>query len=793
MPLKAKTLGEALHEDLTLHSTLCRREVGAFQKALLSSEDVVVACTQERRLFLALAGQTEGAPLIAERPIKFVNIRETGGWSKDASQAMPKIAALLALAHLPDPEPVPTVTFKSAGRLLIIGALDAAERIAGMLDDVLDVTVFALGTGGRSGSVGGQERRYPVIAGQIDALSGWLGAFDVTWSRNNPIDLDLCTRCNACLAVCPEGAIGQDYQIDSELCKSHRGCVQVCLVAGAIDFGRAAQSQSEKFDLVLDLRAASALARAPAGSTFTQHAPPQGYFWLPAEGASQQLGQTKVNPPPFSAGGSAGAMSSGVVAGLSEMQTLLKLRELVGEFEKPKFFVYKQKLCAHSRNKQTGCTACIDVCSASAISSESARQQIKVNPNLCVGCGACTTVCPSGALTYAYPRASEQGVKLKTLLATYARAGGKNAALLLHSEEAGTRLINDLGRAAQLGSRPGGVGHRGAAANGLRGVPARVLPVALWHTASIGLDVWLTAVAYGASQVWVLMTAEEAPQYQTAVRAQMDVAQAILSGLGYQGTHFAIVQAQDANPGNPGNPGNPTNRSVSGHLQSLAALGTLDSALQAPPAQGVARAATFAVQADKRATLELALDHLIEQAALHPDEIALDTTALHCAPSSTQSFALPPTPGPASKPASPFGSLQINKDACTLCLSCVSACPASALQDNTLMPQLKFIEKNCVQCGLCATICPEDAITLQPRLLLTAQRKEARVLNEAQPYACVRCSKPFGTLKAIEAMLGKLAGHSMFQGEALERLKMCGDCRVIDIYSSPNEARITDL
>ena len=736
MPLKAKLLGEALHEDLTLHSTLCRREAGAFQKALLSGDDVVVACTQEKRLFLELAGQTEGAPAVSERPIKFVNIRETGGWSKDASLAMPKIAALLAMAQLPDPEPVPTVTFKSAGRLLIIGALDAAERMAGMLDDALDVTIFSLGAGGLAGSAGGQERRYPVLGGQIESLTGWLGAFDVTWSRNNPIDLDLCTRCNACLAVCPEGAIGQDYQIDSALCMSHKGCVQVCLVAGAIDFGRAAQSQGEKFDLILDLRAVSVLAAAPADAAFTQHAPPQGYFALPAGAAS-------------------------VPGGLGEMQTLLKLRELVGEFEKPKFFVYKQKLCAHSRNKQTGCTACIDVCSATAISSESARQQIKVNPNLCVGCGACTTVCPSGALTYAYPRASEQGVKLKALLATHARAGGKNAALLLHSQEAGTRLINDLGRAAQLGSR--------ARKESLHGVPARVLPVALWHTASIGLDVWLTAVAYGASQVWVLMTGEEAPQYRTAVRAQMDVAQAILSGLGYQGTHFAIIETGDLR-----------DVSLSKDRSDIAAL---DKALQASPAQGVGRAASFAVQADKRATLELTLDHLIEQATLHPEEISLGAIA----------SGLPVASLAAPQSASPFGSLQINKDACTLCLSCVSACPASALQDNTLMPQLKFIEKNCVQCGLCATICPEDAITLQPRLLLTPQRKEARVLNEAQPYACVRCSKPFGTLKAIEAMLGKLAGHSMFQGEALERLKMCGDCRVIDIYSATNEAKITDL
>jgi hypothetical protein len=77
--------------------------------------------------------------------------------------------------------------------------------------------------------------------------------------------------------------------------------------------------------------------------------------------------------------------------------------------------------------------------------------------------------------------------------------------------------------------------------------------------------------------------------------------------------------------------------------------------------------------------------------------------------------------------------------------------------------------------------------------LLAPERKQPRVLNEAQPYGCIRCGKPFGTLKGIEAMIGKLAGHAMFQGAALDRLKMCGDCRVIDIYSSPTEARITDL
>jgi ferredoxin len=157
-----------------------------------------------------------------------------------------------------------------------------------------------------------------------------------------------------------------------------------------------------------------------------------------------------------------------------------------------------------------------------------------------------------------------------------------------------------------------------------------------------------------------------------------------------------------------------------------------------------------------------------------------------------------PLPDAIALPAAgaPLGTLLVDADKCTMCLSCVGACPEAALADNPEAPQLRFIEKNCVQCGLCATTCPEDAITLQPRLWLAdggKARKQMRVLNEAQPWLCVRCAKPFGTHKAIESMLVKLAGHSMFQGAAAERLKMCADCRVIDIHTNPNETRITDL
>ena len=700
------------------YTLLCRREAGAFQRAAKSGDDLVVACTQESRLFLELNDETVGAPKLEERPIRFVNVRETGGWSKDAKAATPKLAALIAAAQLPPPEPVATVSYKSAGHCLVIGDASAAERAAALLADGAEGLQVSLLIDGAGGALA-QRHEIAVYSGRLTRLAGRLGAFEAEWSSANPIDLDLCTRCNACIAVCPEGAIDFSYQIDLARCKSHRACVAACDAAGAIDFERAPQPGADRFDLVLDLR---------PNAAFTQHAPPQGYFHVRG-GDERKL-----------------------------FDAVLRLRGLIGEFEKPRFFHYKPKICAHSRNEQIGCTACIDVCSARAIRSDAtlkgkAGQRVRgatpatpvagglgggivVDPHLCVGCGACTTVCPSGALAYAAPNTVDQGRKLRTMLAAYRAAGGRDAALLLHSEGAGTRLIEDLGRAARVDA-------------GVHGVPARVLPVALWHTASVGIDLWLAAVALGANQVWVLLTDEEAPQYRQALADQMAVAQAILGGLGYAGTHFALIEARDARD-----------------------LASLDTALRAAPAQGVSRPASLSPQADKRATLDLALDHLVAAApAAVPEAIALPA-------------------------ASPLGTLAIDTGKCTLCLACVGACPEAALADNPDKPQLRFIEKNCVQCGLCVKTCPEDALALAPRLWLAdagKARKQLRVLNEAEPFLCISCGKAFGTLAAVEAMIGKIGMHPAFAGDAAARLRMCGDCRVNHIFSNPNEVKITDL
>ena len=117
----------------------------------------------------------------------------------------------------------------------------------------------------------------------------------------------------------------------------------------------------------------------------------------------------------------------------------------------------------------------------------------------------------------------------------------------------------------------------------------------------------------------------------------------------------------------------------------------------------------------------------------------------------------------------------------------MSLCPSGALGDNPDKPQLRFQEDACLQCGLCANICPEDAITYEPRLDLTEAALRQEVLNEEEPFPCVECGTLFGSKSAIDRITEKLSSHSMFQGgDKLRMIQMCDDCRVNAQFHSDN-------
>jgi ferredoxin len=328
------------------------------------------------------------------------------------------------------------------------------------------------------------------------------------------------------------------------------------------------------------------------------------------------------------------------------LRAVLKARDLLGHFDKPKYVNFTAELCVHSRSKLTGCHRCLDLCPTAAITS--AGDHVSIKAEVCAGCGQCAAACPTSAASYALPPADTQLHKLRALLLAYQEAGGTRPVVLVHDSLHGTPLIDALARH----------GH---------GLPANVLPFAVNEVTQVGLEAIVAAFAYGAANIRFLLRSK-ALHDVTGLSQTIGMADVIIAGLGFSGRRVATIETDDPD-------------ALGEHLRAIEPLASVN-----PPA-------TFRTVGKRRDLLRFALSELHRVAPAPTDVITLPegaplgaisvnvdgcTLCLSC-------VSVCPTGALRDDPERPV--LKFVEDACVQCGLCQSTCPEKVI---TLKPQIDF-------------------------------------------------------------------------------------------------------
>jgi len=330
------------------------------------------------------------------------------------------------------------------------------------------------------------------------------------------------------------------------------------------------------------------------------------------------------------------------------LRAVLKARDLVGTFDKPRYVTFTAELCAHARSGIVGCRRCLDLCPTGAIVPAGGR--VSINEAICAGCGECAAACPTGAAAYALPPSDTLMRKLRVLLTAYRQAGGQNSILAIHDSEHGGAMIDALARYSS-------------------GLAANVLPVVVNEITQIGLEAIVAAFAYGASDV--RLVARGKPRHDIGgLRKTVALAEPILNALGYGS--LAIIETDDPD--------------VLGD-----ALRAIDAHM--PPQQP----ASFLPDGQKREVLRLGLRALHGAAPTPTDVVSLPTGApLGAVDIDAQGCTLClacvtacPTGALNDSPEQPV--LRFTEDACVQCGLCVATCPEKVL---TLVPRIDFRAAN---------------------------------------------------------------------------------------------------
>ncbi len=358
------------------------------------------------------------------------------------------------------------------------------------------------------------------------------------------------------------------------------------------------------------------------------------------------------------------------------------------------------------------------------------------------GCERCVEACPAGALSSEGSDKTGHRIEINPYLCqgvgTCATACPTEAIHYALPDPEGTqkfieRTLANYGKAGGVAPIVLICSSRYESYNvmALKALPDNVVPIVVEELPSIGMDTWFAALVNGATQVLFAASRFMPPTSLRVLNNEVDLAQELLTQLGLTKETIDILYLESLHDGIP-------------------TLCTESFGLTLGELRG-----------NKRQRLFTALDALSASRIPMAEIIEL--------------------PGNA-----PYGSVSCESKDCTLCMSCVAVCPTRALHTDGKTPSLKFVEQDCVQCGLCEKACPENILTLSPRMnWVKEERQKAVVIHEEQAAECLRCHKPFAPQSMIAMLQNKLRGHSYFSDEAaINRIAMCEDCRVVDMFES---------
>lgn len=377
----------------------------------------------------------------------------------------------------------------------------------------------------------------------------------------------------------------------------------------------------------------------------------------------------QIPPPGYLYGGQGNTSDAGAEQGSSAdklIAVLESLPDMVGEFDKPRYFSYNPTICVHGRAGKTACTRCIDACPTLAITS--LGESVTVDPYLCQGGGSCAATCPSGAMAYDYPSLDHVLTTLRTLLQTYRSHHGTNPRILFYGGEAHDQV-------QRVAADP-------ACHN--------TLPLMMEDVGAIGMETTLAALAYGAQQV-IVLTGQHTPQrVWLTLQEQTAWANQFLDAMGYAGQAVVLCHAS--------------------HIGSVleGSVPTITTGQRGP--------ARFMPLKDKRAMTYRALEHLNQiapdpqQSLAMPQQAPFGRVHVNQERCTLCMACASVCPVQALQAGGERPRLDFIEDNCVQCGLCQQSCPEQAV---SLEPRFVFsatrrkqarvlnedVPFNCIRCG----------------------------------------------------------------------------------------------